>query len=104
MKGMKRILYGKDRAQMGMVGAAVGLLITLIIVILIYYNVSASIDTSSIDRKMGWNGSALDLTRPALNATKSINSQAATFFTIAPIIAIVIVAVVVIGYVQRIGG
>jgi O-antigen/teichoic acid export membrane protein len=104
MSTLKQFLYGKDRAQMGMIGAAVGLLITLIIVILIYYNVSASIDTSSIDRKMGWNGSALDLTRPALNATNSINGQASTFFTIAPIIAIVIVAVVVIGYVQRIGG
>jgi uncharacterized integral membrane protein len=104
MKGMKRILYGKDRAQMGMVGAAVGLLITLIIVVLIYYNITASIDTSSIDRKMGWNGSALDKYTPAANATKSINEQAATFFVIAPIIAIVIVAVVVIGYVQRIGG
>jgi hypothetical protein len=37
------------------------------------------------------------------NATNGINSQAGTFFTIAPIIGIVIVAVVVIGYVQRIG-
>lgn len=81
---------------MGMVGAAVGLLITLIIVVLIYYNIAASIDTTGIDAKLPGT--------PAANATEQINDQAATFFTIAPIIAIVIVAVVVIGYVQRIGG
>jgi hypothetical protein len=95
MKTMKQFLYGKDRAQMGMVGAAVGLLITLIIVVLIYYNISASIDTTAVDAKLPGT--------PAANATGNVNSQAATFFTIAPIIAIVIVAVVVIGYVQRIG-
>jgi hypothetical protein len=37
---------------MGMVGAAVGLLITLIIVVLIYYNITASIDTTAIDAKL----------------------------------------------------
>jgi len=78
-----------------MVGAAVGLLITLIIVVLIYYNIAASINTTAVD--------ALLPGTPAGNATANINSQASTFFTIAPIIAIVIVAVVVIGYVQRIG-
>ena len=83
-------------AQMGMVGAAIGLLITLIIAVLVYYNVSASIDTTTIDASL--NGS------PAANATENTNDQASTFFTIAPIIVIVIVAVVVIGYVQRIGG
>jgi hypothetical protein len=81
---------------MGMVGAAVGLLITLIIVVLIYYNIAASIDTTGVDAKLPGT--------PAGNATTQINTQASTFFTIAPIIAIVIVAVVVIGYVQRIGG
>jgi hypothetical protein len=76
MRTMKQFLYGKDRAQMGMVGAAVGLLITLIIVVLIYYNITASIDTTAIDAKLP--GS------PAANATAQINAQAATFFTIAP--------------------
>ena len=81
---------------MGMVGAAVGLLITLIIAVIIYYNIAASINTTAID--------ALLPGTPAGNATTGINNQAGTFFTIAPIVAIVIVAVVVIGYVQRIGG
>ena len=86
----------KNLAQMGMVGAAIGLFITLIISVLIYYNIAGSIDTTTIDAK-------LDGT-PAANATGNVNDQAATFFTIAPIVGIVIVAVVVIGYVQRIGG
>jgi O-antigen/teichoic acid export membrane protein len=84
-----------DKGQMSFIGAAVGLLITLAIVVLIFYNIVGSLDTTSIDAK-------LDGT-PAANATRAVMDQSATFFTIAPIIAIVIVAVVVIGYVQRIG-
>ena len=91
-----RKLFGKNRAQMGMVGAAIGLFITLIIAVLIYYNIAGSINTTTIDANLPGT--------PAANATTATNSQAATFFTIAPIIGIVIVAVVVIGYVQRIGG
>lgn len=95
--------------QMGMVGAAVGLFITLIITVLIYYNIAASIDTTTVDGKFGATFNAtthvwMSGYAPAYNATQGINSQAGTFFTIAPIIGIVIVAVVVIGYVQRIGG
>jgi hypothetical protein len=93
---MRQILSKNTHAQMGMVGAAVGLLITLIIAVLIYYNIAASMDTTAIDAKLPGT--------PAGNATTAINNQASTFFTIAPIVAIVIVAVVVIGYVQRIGG
>jgi len=91
-----RKLFGNKHAQMGMVGAAIGLFITLIIAILIYYNIAASVDVTTIDAKLDGD--------PAKNATTNTNSQAATFFTIAPIIGIVIVAVVVISYVQRIGG
>jgi len=94
-------------AQMGMIGAAVGLLITLSISILVYYNVVSSIDVDTIDVSLGATKDAngtINGSRPALNATNSVNSQATTCFTIAPIVAIVIVAVVVIGYVQKIGG
>jgi hypothetical protein len=90
-----RQLKTNDKAQMQMVGAAVGLFITLIITVLIYYNIAGSIDTTAIDAKLPGT--------PAGNATTATNNQAATFFTIAPIIGIVIVAVVVIGYVKNIG-
>ena len=88
-------LLKMNEGQMNLVGAAVGLFITLIIAVLIYYNIAASIDTTSVDAKL--------VGTPAANATSATNNQAATFFTVAPIIGIVIVAVVVIGYVKNIG-
>lgn len=92
---MRQRFFKNDHAQMAMVGQAVGLLITLIIVVLVYYNIAASINTTTVDGLLP--GS------PAGNATSAVNSQAATFFTITPILVLVIVAVVVIGYVKMIG-
>ena len=85
-----------------MVGAAVGLLITLIIAVLIYYNL-APMGTLS---NPGGNGTMYktQMYNASKNATTNINNQAATFFVIAPITAVVIVAVVVIQYVQKIQG
>ena len=109
-----RHLFGNKKAQMGMVGAAVALFITLIISILVYYNIAGSMDTSTVEdslrTKLGYTKSdndswaAWNSSTPVANATNNVNNQAATFYTIAPIIGIVIVAIVVIGYVQRIGG
>jgi len=79
-----------------MIGAVVGILITLIIAVLVFYNVAASIDTTTID-------ASFDGT-PSANATESTLDQAGTFFSIAPIIAIVTIAVVILIYVGRIGG
>ena len=91
---------------MNLITSAIAVLITLVIAVLVYFNVSGSIDTNTIDYKFGLtinatgvrNGSA-----PSYNATNAVNDQAATFFTIAPIVAVVIVAVVVISYVKQIG-
>ena len=90
---MKQILrtLKDDKGNVQMIGAVVGILVTLIIAVLVFYNVAGSIDTTSIDE---------DLTgTPALNATDDTLDQASTFFTIAPIIAIVIVAVIILKYV-----
>jgi len=100
MRTLKQFMHN-NHAQMGMVGTAVGLLITLIIVVLIFYNISAS-TYNSIPRG-GSDAYKRGIYNMSRNASEATNSQAGTFFTIAPIIAIVIVAVVVIGYVQRIG-
>jgi hypothetical protein len=103
-----RNLKQNNLAQAGMVGLAVGILITIIIGVMIYFSIAGSLDTTTIDTKMGgtynatsgvWSGP-----HPLTNATNSANAQANTFFTIAPIVAVAIVAVVVIGYVNRIGG
>jgi len=89
-------------AQMGMVGTAVGLFITIIIAVLIYYNIAGStISPSGEGHGDVWQERVFNMSR---NASTATNDQASTFFTIAPIVGIVIVAVVVISYVQRIGG
>ena len=90
---MRTLLQNKE-GSIKMIGAVVGILVTLIIAVLVFYNIAASIDTTSIDA---------DLTgTPAANATDATLDQAGTFFSIAPIIAIVIVAVVILGYVSKI--
>ena len=94
MKLVKPFLKDEE-ADAKMVGAVVGILVTIIIAVLVFYNIAGSINASTIDS---------DLTgTPAQNATDDTLDQAATFFQIAPIIAIVIVAVVILGYVSRIG-
>lgn len=93
---------------MKMIGAVVGILVTLIVSILLFYNIAGSIDTTTVDSDV-----AIASTSPAgnranvtyaANSTTDILDQAATFFTIAPIIAIVVVAVVILSYVSKIGG
>ena len=90
-----------DHAQMAMVGQAVGLLITLIIVVLVYYNIAGS--THHTTNYAGETTYQSSIWNASNNATGAVNTQAATFFTIAPIIVLVIVAVVVISYVKMIG-
>ena len=95
MKPAIKRFWKNDAGQMNMLGAALGLFISLIVCVLIFYNITGSIDTTDIDAK-------LDGT-PATNATTAVLDQAATFFTLAPILGVVIVAVVVISYVKQIG-
>jgi len=83
-----------DEADVKMIGMVVGILVTLIIAVLVFYNIAGSIDTTTIDS--GLTGT------PAANATDDTLDQASTFFSVAPIIAIVVVAVVILGYVSKI--
>jgi len=94
---MRSLLHDKH-ADIKMVGAVVGILVTLIVAVLVFYNIAGSIDTTTIDGSIGGVNET-----PAANATDATLSQASTFFSIAPIIAIVVVAVVILGYVSRIG-
>ncbi len=94
-KHKPRNFIKNEEADVRMVGAVVGILVTLIIAVLVFYNIAGSIDTSTIDASLTGT--------PAQNATDDTLDQAATFFTIAPIIAIVVVAVVILNYVSKIG-
>jgi len=101
MKKLFKKFKAADNAEAAttMVGVIVGLLITLMVVVLVFYNIVGSIDTTSIDSEIGE-----ATTTPSDNATSNVLTQASTVFTIMPIIAIVIVAVVILSYVGRIGG
>ena len=85
-----------EQANVAMIGAVVGILITLIIAVLVFYNVAGSIDTTTIDASLTGT--------PSANATEATLDQAGTFFSIAPIIGVVAVAVVILQYVNKIGG
>lgn len=93
---MLKKLLKNNEADVRMVGAVVGILVTMIIAVLVFYNIAGSIDLTGIDASLTGT--------PAANATDAVLDQAATFFSVAPIIAIVVVAVVILGYVSRIGG
>ena len=87
-----------------MIGMVVGLLVTLIIAVLVFYNIAAAIDGSDTDTRLEENvyGTSTGNITPTQNGTDDTLDQAATFFTIAPIIAIVIVAVIILRYVGKI--
>lgn len=99
-------LHDDDTANVKMIGTVVGILITIIIAVLIFYNIAGSIDVSSLDEDVaaakGETGWPATNSTEATNATNAILDQSETFFTIVPIVAIVIVAAVVIGYVSKI--
>ena len=68
-----------DEADVKMIGAVVGILITLIIAVLVFYNIAAGIDAEAVDDDLWHEGYS-----PASNATNDTLDQAATFFQIAP--------------------
>jgi len=94
-----------------MVGVVVGIFVTLIISVLVLYSVASSTTFSTsleqdINAARGYS-SGTDIynnTTSAADSTTDILDQAGTFFQIAPIIGIVVVAVIILGYVGKIGG
>ena len=102
---MKKFLENEE-ANIKMIGTVVAIFVTLIISVLVLYNIVGSIDYTTVDDNLaaqltddGVNNEAY-----AENASNALLSQSETFYTIAPIIGIVIVAVIILGYVTRIGG
>ena len=92
---MRKFLKNNE-ANMQEIGFIVGLLITIAISVLVFYTLAASFDIQSVDEDLAGT--------PFANATNATLEQSATFFTIAPIIGIVVIAVVILGYVSSIGG
>ena len=111
---MRNFLKDKD-ANMNMIFGVIGLFITIIISILVLYSIAGGVDFDSMDSRYysnlepagGAKGGAGNTDwnqTPGANASGAILNQAETFYSIAPIIGIVVVAVIILGYVSRIGG
>ena len=84
------------------VTTAVGILVTLIICVLICYNIAGSIDVTDVDTNFPDHSNTTRAVGPAQNASADVLDHTATFFQIAPIIVVVIVAVVILKYVGMI--
>ena len=97
-----RTLFDDNHADAAMIGGVVGILVTLIISVLVLYSIAGSVDTDTADENIrenvyGEGGTTyVNGTIYAANSTEQILGQSETFFTIAPIIAIVVVAVVIL--------
>ena len=103
---MKKVFksFRQDKsANIQMIGMVIGIFVTLLISVLVLYNILGAMDYSEIDNRLDTSLSDGN-TQDAENASVALMSQSETFFTIAPIIGIVIVAVVILSYVGRIGG
>lgn len=107
-------LINNDEADIKMIGMVVAILVTIIVSLLVFYSIAGSFDINDMDDDFGDYGlgsyakgqanEQINGSTPVRNSTDAILDQSATFFSIAPIIAIVVVAVVILGYVSRIGG
>ena len=69
--------------------------ITLAISVIIVWNVLASVDTTDIDSNFG---DAAET--PSANATGDLQTNLETFYTVMPIVLIVIAAVAILSYVM----
>ena len=93
MRWLRKFL-GNTHGDAEAITTVIGFLIVLGISVLIFYNIMASVDVTDLDS--GFTGT------PAANATGEVLDQAETFYQIAPILAIVIIAVIIIAYVKKV--
>ena len=90
---MKKLL-NNNHADLNMVLTAIVIAITLAIGLIITFNVLAALDTTTVDASFGDANET-----PAANATTDLQTNIETFYTVAPIILIVLAAVGILGYV-----
>ena len=90
MKGnLKAKLMETDSGDARMVGVVVAVLVTITIGLLVYTEISESISITSAT---------------GITAHTNVNNTAQTIFTLAPIVAIVLVASIILGVVMTFGG
>ena len=98
---LRRFLQNKN-ADMNMIITAIILAIALGVGLLVVWNVLGTLDTDTVDSEISENiyGNASSWNiRPAYNASLELESNLETFYTVAPIVLIVVAAVGILGYV-----
>jgi len=91
MKSFLRPILKNHEADMNAILTGIVIAITLAISVVIVWNVLATVDTDTIDAEFAGT--------PAANATENLNTNLETFYTVMPIVLIVIAAVAILGYV-----
>lgn len=97
-----RKLLDNNHGNIGTIILAVATAITLAVSILIIYSVLGGMSTTSVDATLRTAMGKPAGFMPAANATNSLVTGLGTFFTIAPIYLIVLVAISIIGAVMGI--
>ena len=77
-----------DKADVRMVGLLVSTLVIIVIGLLVYWQISEAIDITNADGRTAWG---------------NVNTTANTVFTLAPIIAIVLIASIILAAVSGFG-
>ncbi len=95
-----RKLIPNTHADLNMILGAVVVMVMLAISIVIVWNVVGAIDTTDLDTAV--DGNFIDsgaASTEASNATTDLTDNLETFYTVAPIVLIVMAAVGILGYV-----
>jgi len=86
-------LWKNNHGDMNIIISAVIAAIALAIGIIIVFNVMGSLDTTDVDAEFA-------NSTPAANSTTDIQTNVETFYTVMPIVLIVMAAVAILGYVM----
>lgn len=105
----RKLIYdNKAETDPAMVSKVIALFITIFVAILLVYTIAGSTDVHNLDKNT-WDATDDNASHtnrynrtPAQNATNNSLDQSSTFFAIAPIIGVVIVAVAILRYVGMI--
>ena len=114
-------LKKNDKANVLMIGAAIGFAVTLVISILVIFAITSGLQPTFNTLENSLNGSSREVGHPNAPDNASVarwgntsaeyanlgmgqlGTQLGTFYTLAPLILVVIAAVVILSYITRIG-
>lgn len=95
-------IFRNRSAGVQTIGVAIAAMVTVVIGLVVFFNIAASVDPHTLDTSLQ---SSISNTGAfhAENATNATLAQAETFFTIIPLVFVIIAAVMILSYVGLIG-